>query len=92
MLLPNCPLSLFSLLVHSSSGPLIIHTISTLRIWSPADGRCLAVLYGHAGPVLAVAALAPSGDVLSGSGDKTIKVWRGGSCIATLTGHTDTVR
>ena len=75
-----------------SSGPLFIHSSSTLRVWSPADGRCLAVLYGHAGPVLAVAALAPSGDVLSGSGDKTIKVWRGGSCIATLTGHTDTVR
>ena len=84
-------LSFPPLLVHSS-GPLAIHTSSTLRLWSPADGRCLGVLYGHAGPVLAVAALAPSGDVLSGSGDKTIKVWRGGSCIATLTGHTDTVR
>jgi phospholipase A-2-activating protein len=39
---------------------------------------CLAVLEG--------------GDLISGSGDTTIKRWQGTKCVATYKGHTDTVR
>jgi len=30
--------------------------------------------------------------VLSGSGDRTVKIWRNGQCINTLTNHQDSVR
>ena len=29
---------------------------------------------------------------VAGSSDKTIKVWRGGNCERTLSGHTDCIR
>ncbi len=56
-------------------------------------GKCLRVLEGHQGPVLSLAVL-PGGDVLSGSGDTTIRQWAGATqtCVRTYTGHTDTVR
>ena len=35
----------------------------------------------------------PNGDIVSGSGDTTIRVWSGtGACMHTIRGHTDTVR
>ncbi len=49
------------------------------------------MLEGHGGAVQCVLAL-PSGDLLTGSNDTTVKLWRGGTCVHTLTGHTDTVR
>ena len=49
------------------------------------------MLEGHGGAVQCVLAL-PGGDLLTGSNDTTIKLWRGGACVHTLTGHTDTVR
>lgn len=63
----------------------------TIRVWRPSDGALLATLEGHEGPVLALA-IAPTGDIISGSGDSTIKVWSENKCIATLRGHSDTVR
>lgn len=53
--------------------------------------KCSAVLEGHSGPVLSLAVLT-NGTLVSGSGDKTIRMWSGNTCVATLTGHTDTVR
>jgi hypothetical protein len=37
-------------------------------------------------------AVTEGGELLSGSGDKTIKRWRGTQCVATYKGHTDSVR
>lgn len=34
----------------------------------------------------------PNGDVVSGSGDCTIRVWRDGACAATIRAHGDSVR
>ena len=34
----------------------------------------------------------PTGEVVSGSNDTTIKIWRKGKCVHTIKGHTDTVR
>lgn len=73
----------------------------TCRLWEVATGRCLRVLEGHQGKVVssmfdlnesAVSAVAFSPDgryVLSGSWDRSIKLWEvaTGECIRTLKGH-----
>jgi phospholipase A-2-activating protein len=51
----------------------------------------VSVLKGHTAAVWAVLSL-PSGDILTASADKTIKIWRDYKCIKTLTKHTDCVR
>ncbi len=52
---------------------------------SPPTVTCV----GHKRPVMSVAVF-PNNNVLSGSHDKTIKVWdiSNGKCLATLFGHT----
>eukprot|EP00191_Tetraselmis_sp_GSL018_P010623 CAMPEP_0177617532 /NCGR_PEP_ID=MMETSP0419_2-20121207/24957_1 /TAXON_ID=582737 /ORGANISM="Tetraselmis sp., Strain GSL018" /LENGTH=392 /DNA_ID=CAMNT_0019116099 /DNA_START=165 /DNA_END=1341 /DNA_ORIENTATION=- len=62
----------------------------TLRVWDANTGGS-STLEGHEGPVLCCIVLT-GGDILSGSGDATIRRWNGGRCVATLRGHTDTVR
>lgn len=81
-----CHMLLSQYFLPSPPSPLL----RSLRIWSPA-GKCTATLLGHEGPVLALL-VTPEGDVLSGSGDTTMRLWQGGRCINTLRGHTDTVR
>lgn len=51
------------------------------------------MLEGHEAAVLCLLLL-PSGDLLSGSGDCTIKVWslETGKCTATIAAHADSVR
>lgn len=49
------------------------------------------VLEGHEGPVQCLLVL-PDGALLSGSNDKTVKMWHGSACVKTLVGHGDTVR
>ncbi|PNH02104.1 Ubiquitin homeostasis protein lub1 [Tetrabaena socialis] len=63
----------------------------TLRVWR--DGKAAATLSGHEGPVLCLLVL-PGGEMLSGSGDTSVKMWApgGGPCIHTIKAHTDTVR
>lgn len=61
----------------------------TIRVWS-GDGKA-AVLEGHEGPVQCLAVL-PDGALLSGSNDKSIRRWVGGTCQQIITGHGDTVR
>lgn len=48
-------------------------------------------LQGHETSVLALA-VSDDGTIASGSGDRTIRIWRDGSCAAVLKGHDDTVR
>lgn len=66
----------------------LVFLCSTLRIWN--NGACEEVLEGHTGPVQCLIIL-PSGEIASGSGDCTIRIWGSGTSKV-LTGHTDTVR
>lgn len=79
----------------------------TVKIWSLEDGEPIGILRGHKRGVWSVA-FAPldtpaiSGDqpgtaqrglVITGSGDKTVKLWslRDYSCLRTFEGHTNSV-
>lgn len=59
--------------------------------------KCIHVLQGHhEGAVLSLLLL-PNGDLLSGGGDQTIRVWKGllsseVTCAATIQAHSDSVR
>jgi WD40 repeat protein len=59
-----------------------------------APPACLMTLRGHTGGVYAVAVTADGRTAVSGSEDKTVRVWdlRNGSCSAVLQGHTGWVR
>ena len=72
----------------------------TIKVWNLAGGiplpgspifrvECLHTLRGHRSSVLCVAAL-PRDRIVSGSRDKTLKVWdvNHGLCLQTLRGHT----
>lgn len=48
----------------------------TAKIWSLSEKKCLTTLIGHAERVLAVAFVPNSDCVLTGSVDKTLKLWR----------------
>ena len=71
--------------------------IGSITLWdvSTSIGKPVATLTGHSGPKCAVLALAilPDGCLVSGSQDKTIRIWdvSSGICIAVLTGHTDSI-
>ena len=73
-------------IVTSGSYPLG----ETLTVWD-ATGAELATLTGHTGPVDAVAYSPDGTRIVSGSLDKTLKVWdaASGAELATLTGHKD---
>merc|ERR1719281_1160882 len=77
----------------------------TVRVWAApgaaaggdgAELACLAVLEGHGGPVQCVIALGDGG-LATGSGDRTVRVWReepavgAWTCAGVLEGHEDTV-
>src|SRR6185437_11818179 len=54
---------------------------------------CLHVFEGHQGSVTSVCFSTGGGFVLSGSEDRTIRIWQRntGRCLATLEGHAGTV-
>jgi WD40 repeat protein len=56
-------------------------------------GACIQTLYGHSNRVWSVAFSHDGKQVVSGSGDKTIKIWdaSSGACLKTLEGHSDQV-
>jgi WD40 repeat protein len=59
----------------------------------PGAGQRLFTLTGHAGPVTAVAFSPSGGTLVSGSIDKSIKIWDAGTgqLLRTLTGNSDVV-
>ena len=59
----------------------------------PAHSACLRTLEGHTEAVTSVALHADRRRAVSGSLDKTVRVWDldTGACLRTLEGHTDTV-
>eukprot|EP00850_Spirogloea_muscicola_P015931 SM000126S26307 [mRNA] locus=s126:117967:124577:+ [translate_table: standard] len=59
-------------------------------LWDAQSGALLQDLRGHELQVTGVAITA-SGDVASSSVDKTVRVWRDGSCINVLHGHESSV-
>jgi len=65
----------------------------TIRIWGK-DSKSVAMLRGHAGPILALALDLKTGYIFSGSWDQTVKVWDlrpGADERFTFTGHTGPV-
>ena len=56
--------------------------------------KCLKTLEGHSHEVISVAYSPDGTKIISGSKDKTIKIWDAntGQCLKTLEGHTGTVR
>lgn len=80
----------------------------TVKIWSVEDGSTIGVLRGHRRGVWAVSFSPPGtilnivgssatssarGYVLTGSGDKTVRIWNlmDYSCLMTMEGHTNSV-
>ena len=56
-------------------------------------GACIQTLYGHSGIVISVTFSHDGTQVVSGSSDKTVKIWDAdsGACLKTLEGHSDWV-
>lgn len=67
----------------------------SIKIWNfQQDYECIKTLHGHDHNVSSVAFM-PGGDyIISGSRDKTIKMWEvaSGYCVKTFTGHKEWVR
>ncbi|KAF9168456.1 hypothetical protein DFQ26_007587 [Actinomortierella ambigua] len=62
-----------------------------IHIWDPENaGDPLYTLVGHKDNVCSLFADA-SGHIVSGSWDKTAKIWRDGQCVQTLEGHTQAI-
>ena len=60
-----------------------------IHVWT-AEGVLEATLEGHTGTVDALAARG-CGGLVSGSNDRTARVWSGTACVAVLEGHTSLV-
>eukprot|EP01065_Artemidia_motanka_P022497 TRINITY_DN2670_c0_g1_i1.p1 TRINITY_DN2670_c0_g1~~TRINITY_DN2670_c0_g1_i1.p1 ORF type:complete len:825 (+),score=358.99 TRINITY_DN2670_c0_g1_i1:64-2475(+) len=55
---------------------------TTAIVWG-LDGAALRVLVGHSNQVYSIACL-PSGELVTGSEDRTVKVWAEGQCTQTI--------
>ena len=58
----------------------------SVRVFEAQTGKQTDVLEGHEYQVTGIA-VTKDGDILSASLDKTMRLWRNGSCIATIKGH-----
>jgi phospholipase A-2-activating protein len=56
---------------------------STIRLWT-LEGTPIAELHGHENFIYSLAAL-PSGELVSSSEDRTVRVWNNGQCVQTIT-------
>ena len=54
-----------------------------IRLWT-LEGQQVAELQGHTAYIYSLAIL-PNGDIVSSSEDRTVRVWRDGQCIQTIT-------
>ncbi|KAK4561421.1 WD repeat protein Lub1 [Recurvomyces mirabilis] len=54
-----------------------------IRLWT-LDGTAMGELHGHEGYIYSLAIL-PNGDIVSSSEDRTVRIWRDGKCIQTIT-------
>ena len=54
-----------------------------IRLWQLA-GRQVGELLGHENFIYSLASL-PNGDIISSGEDRTLRIWRGSSCIQTIT-------
>lgn len=61
------------------------------RVWSRSNWETVHILEGHTASVWAVLAL-DENVILTGSADKTIRMWKDGKLVKVLNGHTDCVR
>lgn len=81
--------------VFSPDGKILATAIDQeVCLWQVADGRQLAIYYGHTGWVQSLA-FSPDGLTLaSGSHDQTIRLWdlQTGQCHKTLGGHTGCIQ
>lgn len=64
-------------------------TTNIVRVWD-ASRRITDELAGHSDTVRCLAVV-PDGKIVSGSFDRTLRVWDGGQCSAILGGHADSV-
>ena len=77
-------------LIILENNCLISATNNKITLWDLNDVTVKQILIGHTGGVVALKRT-KSGDLASGSLDKTIKIWNlnNGTVKKTLTGHTD---
>ncbi|KAI9733540.1 MAG: hypothetical protein M1834_003141 [Cirrosporium novae-zelandiae] len=54
-----------------------------IRFWT-LDGRQVNQLNGHESFIYSIAVL-PTGEVVSSGEDRTVRIWRGGECVQTIT-------
>lgn len=54
-----------------------------IRLWT-LDGQAIGEMHGHEAYIYSMAIL-PNGDIVSSSEDRTVRVWRHGECIQTIT-------
>jgi phospholipase A-2-activating protein len=74
--------------ICTDNGILTCSNDCTIQLWS-LDGRPISTYVGHSGFVFAIAA-SPTGEIASGSDDRSARVWRDSACIDTVP-HTNTV-
>ncbi|KAI2662386.1 Phospholipase A-2-activating protein [Labeo rohita] len=82
------PDPLFTLEGHKNT----VCTLSAGKFGTILSGSWDTTAKGHTAAVWAVVILPEQGLMLSGSADKTIKLWKAGRCEKTYTGHEDCVR
>jgi phospholipase A-2-activating protein len=56
---------------------------SVIKLWK-IDGTQIASLYGHESFIYSLAPL-PTGELVSSGEDRTVRVWRGKTCVQTIT-------
>ena len=54
---------------------------NTIKMWDLATGRPVRTLKGHTGPIRSIAFSPDGRRLVSGSWDRTVKLWEGGTEI-----------
>lgn len=60
-------------------------TDHNIRVWNPLTGACLAILEGHQNNITCITSF--NNIIISGSNDRTVKIWTNFINTATLTQH-----